>query len=110
MTDNEINAALAEKAEGWKPNKHGGWNRPYGWAAFPPDYASNPSASHALKEAMRAKGWLYESEDYRLSEGGLSHISRWRRPDEHPSMFAANDPSELRAVALAACRALGIGV
>ncbi len=124
LTDPEINAALAEKAMGWKHLEFArsdgskyvmfmepssvesesirSWNPvevEFGDERNGPDFLTDPAASQALKEAMRAKRWRWYIQ--LREEGFLARFYRFEwtdystDEDEGRTEAMANDPSVL---------------
>ena len=61
MTDEQINAAIAE-ACGWTPDNRGlGWLSPHGYYAPEPDYCSDLNAMHEAEMIFtpESKHWMY---------------------------------------------------
>ena len=71
MTDEQINAAIAE-ACGWKPDKRGlGWLSPHGYYAPEPDYCNDLNAMHeAEKTLTNANMYVME---YHIKAMGKGH-------------------------------------
>lgn len=122
LTDTQINAALAERAMGCPvppdseaPSKHSShlehpngcwywsWNPDNpGW--HPYDFIGHPAASQSLKEAMRKLGF-----QFCIRCGGMGGVQFAAEFFPHSSSgIVTTCDSELRAIALACCRALGI--
>lgn len=117
LTDSQINAALAEKAEGWKPHrisagKRQRWTSPAGRTAYScPDYLTDPVASQGLKAAAKHKIDNFRRlEIHILPDIVAVMIATGTSDIDECYPFIAEDESEMRATALAIACALGVEV
>lgn len=82
MTDEQINAAIAE-ACGWTPDNRGlGWLSPHGYYAPEPDYVHDLNAMHEAEKTIYKHNNLWTAYYYAVGAGPFSlHVTARKKAE-----------------------------
>jgi hypothetical protein len=112
MTDEQINAAIAD-ACGWKPDKRGlGWLSPHGYYAPEPDYCNDLNAMHEAEATLTEdqlwrmareierndEQWYFRATARQRAETFLRTLGKWEEAVVKESLTAGATTEDSSAV------------